>query len=189
MHRVKQEAARAVRRGRVGTAAGGPRGVMREAAAASRGSAARTPGAGRSGAPPTHLPSLALEAAAVAACRRSSALGCKVPRGAALLVRGGRVVSAPDIPEPGLTGTGACAERAVAWRAILEGRHGFTQLLLRGGRTGRGDAGPPCGACLQVLCEFAPDLRVWWGTPRKPRGGVRARDLLPGAFGPDHLAR
>jgi cytidine deaminase len=128
-----------------------------------------------------------LEAAATAACRRSHALGCTRPRGSALLARGGHVVSAPEIPEPGLTGTGACAERVGAWRAVIDGRRGFTDLLLRGGRDGRGDAGPPCGACLQVLYEFSPHLRIWWGTPRRPRGGRCVRELLPGAFGPDHL--
>jgi cytidine deaminase len=140
-------------------------------------------------APRISSPPRALEAPAAAACRRSHALGCTHPRGAALLARGGRVVSAPEIPEPGLTGTGACAERAVAWRAVLEGRRCFTDLLLRGGRGGRGDAGRPCGACLQVLYEFGPRLRVWWGTPRRPRGGLSVRELLPGAFGPDHLVR
>jgi cytidine deaminase len=131
----------------------------------------------------------ALEALAAAACRRSRALGCIRLRGAALLARGGRVVSAPEIPEPGFTGTGTCAKRTAAWRAVIEGRRGCTDLLLRGGRNGRGDADPPCGACLQVLYEFSPRLRVWWGTPQRPRGGLSVREPLPGAFGTDHLVR
>jgi cytidine deaminase len=136
---------------------------------------------------PATAPPPGLDAAAASACRLSRTLGATRPRGAALLCRGGRIVEAPEIPEPGQTGTGCCAERVAAWRAWLAGRGGPAHLVLRGGRDGLGDAGPPCGPCLQVLYEFAPRLRVWWGTSKRPRGGREVRELLPGAFGPDHL--
>lgn len=92
---------------------------------------------------------------------------------------------------------GQCAERAAVYEALLSSAPKDTQLrrrldirevFLRGGVSGAEDAGPPCGACLQVLAEFAPQARVYWGTSRQPRGGVQVAELLPGAFTPSHLA-
>lgn len=128
-----------------------------------------------------------LEAPAREACVRSQALGTRPPRGAALLTRSGHIFTAGELEDPPTSNAGACAERAAVFRAVVAGHRRFRSLLLRGGRHGRGDAGPPCGACLQVLMEFSPDLRVWWGTPVRPRGGVKVRQLLPGAFGAAHL--
>jgi cytidine deaminase len=129
----------------------------------------------------------ALEDAARQACVRSRALGCRHPRGAALLTTAGAVHAAPEVPDTGGCAVGQCAERAALYAALMAGCKRFRLLLLRGG-TGRGDAGPPCGPCLQVLAEFAPGLRVFWGTAARPQGGLRVRELLPGAFGPGHLA-
>jgi cytidine deaminase len=128
-----------------------------------------------------------LEQPARLACRRSFTISPEGPRGAALLTASGNVYSAPEIVDPTGSGVGACAERAVVYHAVMGGDKAFTDLLVRGGRLGRGDAGPPCGACLQVLLEFSPEARVWWGTVIRPRGGMAVRELLPGAFGPDHL--
>ena len=66
-------------------------------------------------------------------------------------------------------------------------------LLAADGRVFTATAGaralPPCGACRQVLHEFAPKLRVLLvGARGKPRA-VRLDQLLPSAFGPDHLRR
>ena len=44
----------------------------------------------------------------------------------------------------------------------------------------------PCGACRQVLNEFAPDLRVmvtWENQVRE----MNLKELLPGSFGPKDL--
>ncbi|SES13053.1 cytidine deaminase [Tranquillimonas rosea] len=47
---------------------------------------------------------------------------------------------------------------------------------------------PPCGGCRQKLAEFAaPDVRVTMATTRGGRQTLTVRDLLPGAFGADHM--
>jgi cytidine deaminase len=135
-------------------------------------------------APPPEI----LEEPARLACRRSSALSPDSPRGAALLTRSGQVFAAPESTDDSGGGVSACAERAAVYQAVMNGRSNFTALLLRGGKQGRGDAGPPCGLCLQVLLEFSPGARVWWGTATRPRGGMTVRELLPGAFGSEHLS-
>jgi cytidine deaminase len=123
-----------------------------------------------------------------AACTRSRALGQSPPRGAALRTARGRIYASPQSGIEDGQGAPLCAERAVIYQAVLVGARSFTDLLIRGGPLGRGNAGPPCGACRQVLFEFAPRARVWWGSAARPQGGVMVRDLLPGAFGPGHLA-
>ncbi|WP_422074665.1 cytidine deaminase [Tranquillimonas rosea] len=47
---------------------------------------------------------------------------------------------------------------------------------------------PPCGGCRQKLAEFAaPDVRVTMATTRGGRQTLTVRELLPGAFGADHM--
>lgn len=132
-------------------------------------------------------PRTALEPAARAACLQARRLGASPPRGAAILTSSGKIVAAPELPVDEAGATGGCAERVAIQRAILQGHRRFRAILAAGGASGRGDGGPPCGACLQVLLEFSPGAKVFWGTERRPRGGVAARDLLPGAFGCGHL--
>ena len=81
-------------------------------------------------------------------------------------------------------GVGGCAERIALWDARLAGAKRFRSIVVATRATGEMAPDPPCGACLQVLFEFAPTLTVHWrGTPQ----GVPVRDLLPNAFGPRSL--
>lgn len=106
------------------------------------------------------------------------------PRGAALYTPKGTFVG---VELGGSEGMAFAAERVALHAALLARGGRPTLLVLRGGPRGTGDAGPPTAATLQVLAEFAPDLRVTWGTDRRPRGGQSVQELLPGAFGPAHL--
>ena len=48
---------------------------------------------------------------------------------------------------------------------------------------------PPCGGCRQRIREFSgPDLVIHLRTPAGRSRLVRLADLLPQAFGPDHLS-
>ena len=69
-------------------------------------------------------------------------------------------------------------------KAVSEGRRKFTRLAVVGNST---DYCWPCGACRQMLYEFAPDLEVL--VARKDHQFVKfpLRELLPHGFGPESL--
>ena len=45
----------------------------------------------------------------------------------------------------------------------------------------------PCGACRQVLSEFAADVPVWLGDAQGNMRQTTLYTLLPDHFGPEHL--
>jgi cytidine deaminase len=98
--------------------------------------------------------------------------------GAALLTKSGRVVHGCNV-ENSSFGLSCCAERTAVFKAVSEGEREFVAIAITAGPK-RGAA--PCGACRQVLYEFAPDLLVYF---RGDRGTVtrrRLRALLADAF-------
>lgn len=96
-----------------------------------------------------------LLAKARAAREMAVAPSSKFKVGAALLCDDGSVFTGCNIESP--TYLGICAERVALFKALSEGRRGFTVIAIAGGANG---GCPPCGACRQVLWEFAPDLEV-----------------------------
>jgi cytidine deaminase len=103
--------------------------------------------------------------------------------GAALLVSDGRVFLGANV-ENCSYGLTICAERVAMFRAVTEGARSFRRMAIV---THDGRPALPCGACRQVLAEFAPRLRlVLWAK----RMGVRRLSLarlLPLTFRPSHL--
>lgn len=76
--------------------------------------------------------------------------------GAALLTRSGNVVLGCNV-ENSSFGLACCAERTAVFKAISDGEREFVAIAVTAG----GDRGAaPCGACRQVLHEFAPDMPV-----------------------------
>jgi len=98
--------------------------------------------------------------------------------GAALRADDGRVFAGSNV-ENAAYGLGNCAERAAVAAAITAGARTFDALAL----VSDGEApAPPCGACRQVLAEFAPQLRV---TSYGQNGEVAewtVEELLPHRF-------
>ena len=98
--------------------------------------------------------------------------------GAALLAASGDVFTGCNV-ENASYGLTICAERTAVFSAVAAGQQRFELLAvaLRGG-------GTPCGACRQVLMEFAPQLPILLVDSNDPARivEVNLRDLLPGAF-------
>lgn len=78
--------------------------------------------------------------------------------GAALLTRDGRIVHGCNV-ENASFGLSICAERNAVFKAIGEGERDFVAVAVTAGP--RQNASP-CGACRQVLHEFAPRMWVYW---------------------------
>jgi cytidine deaminase len=97
--------------------------------------------------------------------------------GAALATASGRIVEGCNV-ENASYGLSLCAERVALAAAVAAGDRAFVALAVAGPD---GVATAPCGACRQVLAEFAPDLRIVYALP----GGVAETTLgalLPAAF-------
>ena len=71
-----------------------------------------------------------------------------------------------------------CAERTAVFKAVSEGAVSFDTIAIAA-RT----KAWPCGACRQVLNEFAPDIRilVTWDDHVEEK---KLTELLPEGFGP-----
>ena len=100
--------------------------------------------------------------------------------GAALLTKGGKSFRARTwrAPSYGLT---CCAERVALFSALTGGNKDFIAVAV----VARAPGGPmPCGACRQLLAEYAPGAIVWVADSRA-LGRIRefkVQELLPSAF-------
>ena len=106
------------------------------------------------------------------------------PVGAALLCEDGRVFTGCNV-ENAAYGSTICAERTALLKAVSEGcRTGWMAIAIAG--TGS-DYCWPCGACRQMLYEFAPDLRVLAARGDGSFVEMELAQLLPHGFGPQAL--
>ena len=98
-----------------------------------------------------------LRDAAFAALERSHAPYSGFPVGAALRAGNGAVFQGCNV-ENASYGLGICAERVAVFSAIITGAGAFDCIAIA---TEAEEPAPPCGACLQVMAEFAGmDLKV-----------------------------
>lgn len=123
----------------------------------------------------------ALVAAAARARRRAVAPYSGFKVGAALLTRSGEVVTGANV-ESASYGLTCCAERVALFKALTAGHRRFAALAV----VARAPGGAmPCGACRQLLAEYAPAARLLVADSRTP-AAVRVfsvEELLPAAFG------
>ena len=98
--------------------------------------------------------------------------------GAAILCADGEVVEAANLENASL-GLSVCAERNAAARAVFLGRRDWTRIAVA---TDAADFVPPCGACLQVLREFAAELEVLLVNASGDVQRHRLADLAPHPF-------
>ena len=101
--------------------------------------------------------------------------------GAALLGKSGKVYLGCNV-ENASYGLTCCAERTAVFKAVSEGETEFEAIAVV-----TKNGGSPCGACRQVLSEFAPDLVVYIADKSSNIKETSIKKLLPAAFGPKHL--
>lgn len=90
------------------------------------------------------------------ATKRAYAPYSKFPVGAALLTSDGDVFTGANIENSSFSAT-ICAERVAIFKAVSEGHTSFRAIAIAA--TESNDVAP-CGACRQVIWEFAPSLDV-----------------------------
>ena len=98
--------------------------------------------------------------------------------GAAIETADGRVFSGCNI-ENGTFGLTVCAERVAIWKALSEGVRGFRAVAVV---TGADAPTPPCGACRQILWEFARDVPVVSATTSGQKRRWTLSELFPDPF-------
>jgi len=98
--------------------------------------------------------------------------------GAALLAANGDIYAGCNV-ENSSYGLTICAERAAVFNAVAAGQRQFQLLVVA-----TAGGGSPCGACRQVLAEFALQLPILLVNVDRPNDVVELnlRDLLPRAF-------
>ena len=100
--------------------------------------------------------------------------------GAALLTRSGQIITGANV-ESASYGLTCCAERVALFHALTSGRRDFVAVAV----VARAPGGAmPCGACRQLLAEYAPNAVLWTADARALRA-VRQfsiKELLPAAF-------
>ena len=107
----------------------------------------------------------------------------KFPVGAALLCGDGTVFTGCNV-ENAAYGSTICAQRTALVKAVSEGRRAFAALAVAGRSE---DYCWPCGACRQMLYEFAPDLTVLVARGDGAYVKLPLKELLPHGFGPSSL--
>ncbi|GAG70347.1 unnamed protein product [marine sediment metagenome] len=81
--------------------------------------------------------------------------------GAALLTKSGNVYKGCNV-ENSSYGLTICAERVAISNAVSNGEKEFIKMAIVGGFTEKQNESllTPCGACMQIMSEFNPDLEL-----------------------------
>lgn len=124
------------------------------------------------------MPADALIAAAAVARSRAFAPFSRFLVGAALECESGTIVLGCNV-ESASYGLTMCAERVAIFKAVSEGHRRFTRIAIV---TDAATPTPPCGACRQLLWEFAPDADVILANLRGTVATYTVRELLPHGF-------
>lgn len=101
--------------------------------------------------------------------------------GAAILAANGQIYTGVNV-ENASYGLTICAERSAVFKMVSEGEQ---TILAAAVATSNG--GSPCGACRQVLVQFAGDVPVWLVDEAGQAQERTLYALLPDHFGPEHL--
>lgn len=122
-----------------------------------------------------------LIADAIQARERAAAPYSRFRVGAALLTKSGRVITGANV-ESASYGLTCCAERVTLFKALTDGERDFVAMAIAARLAG---GAMPCGACRQLLSEYAPRAKVWVVDSAQPAQvrSFKVAALLPHAFG------
>ncbi len=129
----------------------------------------------------THEQRNELIAAACEARQRAYTPYSNYAVGAALLAEDGRIFTGVNV-ENSSYGLTICAERTAVVKMVSAGVQNFLAVAIC-----TENAGSPCGACRQVMIEFAGDVPVYLVDGKGNGRDTTLHTLLPDHFGPEHL--
>jgi len=98
--------------------------------------------------------------------------------GAALRAADGRVFAGANV-ENASYGLGRCAEQSAVQALVSAGERAFTEIVVY---TTAQEPASPCGACRQVLFEFAEEARVFLVNDKGAVRRYTVSELLPNGF-------
>ena len=104
--------------------------------------------------------------------------------GAALLTENGKVYTGCNVESSSYSLT-ICAERVALVKALSEGENNFKAIAIA---AKEGEFCPPCGACRQLLYDYAPDLKIIL-TNGQTEKIFELKELLPEAFSNELLEK
>jgi cytidine deaminase len=103
--------------------------------------------------------------------------------GSVIKTSNGKLYSGHNI-ESSSYGLTVCAERVALFKALSEGARKFSEIHILADAV---DFCPPCGACRQLLMDFAPKIRIVLYNQNGDKKYFEITDLLPQAFTPEQL--
>ena len=98
--------------------------------------------------------------------------------GAALETADGHIITGCNI-ENASYGLTMCAERVAMFKALSDGHREFRRMVVVADTQ---EPTPPCGACRQILWEFAGDIEVTLANLRRETARYHMSELLPVPF-------
>jgi cytidine deaminase len=125
-----------------------------------------------------------LVAAATAARERAFAPYSGFRVGAALEAADGTIVTGCNV-ESASYGLTCCAERVAIFKGVSDGHTRFVRVAVV---TDAAVLTPPCGACRQLLWEFAPAAAVTLANLAGKRAEYTVAELLPHGFDASNLS-
>ena len=104
--------------------------------------------------------------------------------GAALLAENNEIFTGCNV-ESSSYGLTICAERVALTKALSEGTSKFKAIAIY---AKDGSICPPCGACRQLLYDYAPEIDVILSDGKKQQI-IKLKELLPFAFDDSQLGK
>jgi cytidine deaminase len=123
-------------------------------------------------------PKASLREAAMRALDNAHAPYSNFRVGAALRTSDGRLITGCNV-ENSAYGLAICAETLAVASAVSQGLTEFEEIAIASDDR---EPTPPCGACRQVLNEFAPNIKISSYTRDGKEASWTLSELLPHAF-------